>query len=177
MARLSLRPFVRYSLDVSRRPVDASRHASTLSPTSATCGAVLRTSPDWRAGYSRAQSPGNRDRAAGACRPSLLEQATCRVLRSSTTPIQRAPPKKTPPQWGRGGASTGGSPRRARPGHRTERRNQYDTRQRKIVRAQLPWIVNAEIQFGCCASTTVSAFDEASISTKTWPLPLRALAD
>src|SRR3954465_1520031 len=54
-----------------------------------------------------------------------------------------------------GGASTGGSPRRARPGHRTERRNQYDTRQRKIVRAQLPWIVNAEIELWCCASTTV----------------------
>jgi hypothetical protein len=63
---------------------------------------------------------------------------------------------KTPPQVGPGrGFQRAVRLGWVRPGHRTERQNQYDTPKRKIVRTALPSIVNALIQFGCCACTTV----------------------
>jgi hypothetical protein len=108
------------------------------------CGAVLVTSPDWRAGCSRAQTPGNQDRASRACRPPYKVSAC-------SEPNQRKPRRG----WGRAGLQRAVHLGGLSPGLRTERRNPYDTPQGKMVRARLPGIVNAKIRFGCCASTTV----------------------
>jgi len=107
-AHLSLRPSVRYSLDVSPRSVDALRRASTLALTSATYGAVWGTSPDWIAGCSRAQTPRNQDRGSNACLdpPCLVKQLAGfdEVPQPGLSARAKGKPRR---RWGQRGAFNG----------------------------------------------------------------------
>ena len=130
-------------------------HPLSLSLTSATCGPVLVTSPDWEPDAVECKLLEIRI-GPHVQSTLLLKEAACRGLRKFHNSSSASPTKENPAAGGAGAGlqravHLGG----LSPGLRTERRNPYDTPQRKMVRARLPWIVNVEIRFGCCASTTV----------------------